>query len=297
MVRFSYLNLADDAYPSLANGTNAMDVILCRNVLMYFAQERAKMVVGKLQRALVDGGWLITSSAETSTVLFSAFAAVEFPGAFLYRRIANAGPRTAAAGHKAPGYGAQTTAPHVPAPAEPLAPASFSAAPSAFAPETLHEAGSLPTTEAEDADSRERDERNMPRRKARACADEGRLAEAIGWCEKAIAADKLNPAHYYLLAAVCQECGQSERAERALGRALYLEPDFALAHFALGNLCLSGGRQREARRHFGNALSLLRACPADAVLPEADGLSAGRLVEIIASVQASLPRALREVTA
>ncbi|MEK7437340.1 MAG: hypothetical protein AAB150_10685, partial [Pseudomonadota bacterium] len=55
--------------------------------------------------------------------------------------------------------------------------------------------------------------------------------------------------------------------------------------------CLSAGRQREARRHFGNALALLRACPADAVLPEADGLSAGRLVEIIASVQASLPRA------
>ncbi|MGP1678862.1 MAG: hypothetical protein ACTS6J_17110, partial [Burkholderiales bacterium] len=74
-------------------------------------------------------------------------------------------------------------------------------------------------------------------------------------------------------------------------------PDFALAHFALGNLCLSGGRQREARRHFGNALTLLRACPADALLPEADGLSAGRLVEIIASVQASLPRAHKELTA
>ena len=299
MVTFSYLNLAEDASPSLVNSTNAMDVIFCRNVLMYFAQERARKVVDKLHRSLIEGGWLITSPVETSTVLFSAFTAVEFPGAFLYRRMAAGGPRTVAVRHPVPWYQGdwEAAAPHAPAPAAPSEPAAFSVALSAFAPEVLHEAGSLQATEAEGADSREHDEREMPRHKARACANEGRLAEAIEWCEKAIAADKLNPAHYYLLAAICQEQGQSEAAQRSLGRALYLEPDFALAHFALGNLCLSGGRQREARRHFGNALSLLRACPADALLPESDGLSAGRLVEIIASAQASLPRAHKELAA
>jgi chemotaxis protein methyltransferase CheR len=297
MVTFSYLNLAEDAYPSLVNGTNAMDVILCRNVLMYFAQARARKVVDKLRRSLVDGGWLITSPAETSTVLFSAFTAVEFPGAFLYRRIAAGGPRTTAVRHQSPWYVGEAAAAHAPAPADSPQSAAFSATLSAFAPEVLREAGAGQATGAEDADSRAHEERDAPRRKARACADQGRLAEALEWCEQAIAADKLNPAHYYLLATIEQERGQSETAERSLGRALYLEPDFALAHFALGNLCLSGGRQREARRHFGNALTLLRACPADALLPESDGLSAGRLVEIIASVQASLPRAPHELTA
>ena len=297
MVTFSYLNLAEDAYPSLVNSTNAMDVIFCRNVLMYFAQERARKVVDKLHRSLVDGGWLITSPTETSNVQFSAFTAVEFPGAFLYRRMAAAGPRTTSVRYEAPWYEGEAAAAHAPAPAEPPEPAVFSLALSAFAPEVTHEAGAEQAKEAEDADAREHDECEMPSRKARACADEGRLAEASEWCEKAIAADKLNPAHYFMLAAICQEQGQSERAERSLGRALYLEPDFALAHFALGNLCLSGGRQREARRHFGNALTLLRACPADALLPEADGLSAGRLVEIVASVRASLPPAHKEATA
>ena len=297
-VTFSYLNLAEDAYPSLVNSTNAMDVILCRNVLMYFAQERARKVVDNLHRSLVDGGWLITSPVETSTVLFSAFTAVEFPGAFLYRKMAAAGPRTTAVRYPVPWYGGEAGAPH--APAAPSESGAFSVAQSAFAPEVLHEASGEQATETGDADSREHDERDMretPRRKARACADEGRLAEASEWCEQAIAADKLNPAHYYLLASIEQERGQGEAAERALGRALYLEPDFALAHFTLGNLCLSGGRQREARRHFGNALTLLRACPADVLLPEADGLSAGRLIEIIASVQASLPRAPKEFAA
>ena len=294
MVTFSYLNLAEDAYPSLVNNTNAMDVILCRNVLMYFAEGRARKVVDKLQRSLVDGGWLITSPTETSNAQFSAFTAVEFPGAFLYRKMAAGGPRTTAVGHQAPWHEEEAAAAHAPAPAEPSVPAAFGVARSAFAPEVLRQAGGEQVKEVEDADAREHEERDAPRRRARVCADEGSLAEAIEWCEKAIAADKLNPAHYYLLAAIEQERGQSETAERSLGRALYLEPDFALAHFALGNLCLSGGRRREARRHFGNALTLLRACPADAVLPEADGLSAGRLAEIIASVQASLPRAHKD---
>ena len=107
----------------------------------------------------------------------------------------------------------------------------------------------------------------------------------------------MNPAHHYLLAAICQERGERDTAERARRRALYLEPEFALAHFALGNLCLGAGRQREARRHFANALTVLNAYPAEAQLPESDGLSAGRLVEIIAALQASQPSTHEEQVA
>ena len=41
MVSFFYLNLARDTYPSLLNNTNGMDIIFCRNVLMYFTPELA----------------------------------------------------------------------------------------------------------------------------------------------------------------------------------------------------------------------------------------------------------------
>ncbi|MGB9092803.1 MAG: tetratricopeptide repeat protein [Gallionella sp.] len=76
-------------------------------------------------------------------------------------------------------------------------------------------------------------------------------------------------------------------------RAHYLDPDFVLAHFALGNLHQSQGRYREARRYFGNVLLLLRRnhLP-DEILPEADGLTAGRLAEIAKSLLASLPQAV-----
>ncbi|MHB9122085.1 MAG: hypothetical protein ACYC7A_11385, partial [Thermoanaerobaculia bacterium] len=126
---------------------------------------------------------------------------------------------------------------------------------------------------------------------ARRYANEGRLADAIEWGERAIAADKMNPAHHYLLATVRQEQGQTEAAAQSLMRALYLDPNFVLAHFGLANVELARGRRREARRHFANALATLRAHAHDEVLPESDGLTAGRLVEIITSVLASLPRA------
>lgn len=266
-VTFSYLNLADDAYPSLANNTNAMDVIFCRNVLMYFTPDRVKETARNYYRALVDGGWLIVSPAETSNALFSPFATVAFPGVVLYRKIAEAEHRVAVAGYPPPAL----VPPEVLTPPQPMAAETIHAAPIHDAPSTRVDHAALS-------------------RSARECANQGQLAEAVAWCEKAIAADKLNPAHYYLVATIQQEQGRHEASAQSLLRALYLDPDFVLAHFALGNLRLSQGRCREAERQFDNALALLKQHPLEEILPESEGLSAARLNEIIASVRSSLPR-------
>jgi chemotaxis protein methyltransferase CheR len=39
-----------------------------------------------------------------------------------------------------------------------------------------------------------------------------------------------------------------------------------------------------ARRHFSSALRLLDSCPADAIVPASEGLTAGRLRETIAAM-------------
>ena len=282
-VTFSYLNLAEDVYPSLFNNTNAMDVILCRNVLMYFTAARARKVIDNLYKCLVDGGWLVVSPPETSNLLFSQFAPVEFPGAVLYRKTSDEELRPAA-GYPAPIF---APLPEALPPFEPILPPeppAWDAAGSVPPKAVWQEAAATPLPDPEES-SRER-----LCRRARTCANQGRLAEAAEWCEKAIAADKLDPAAHYLLAIVEQERGQSAAAIRSLTRALYLDPDFSLAHFALGNLRLSQGRQREAERHFETASVLLKAHPREEPLPESEGLTAGRLGEIIASVRASLPR-------
>ena len=87
-----HLNLAEDAYPSLATGTNAIDVIFCRNVLMYFTPAQTRKVIGNLYRALMDGGWLAVSPSEASQALFTQFVALNCPGVILYQK-SDAGPR------------------------------------------------------------------------------------------------------------------------------------------------------------------------------------------------------------
>ena len=101
MVTFTSLNLVDDVYPSLLTNTTAVDVIFCRNVLMYLAPEQAEKVVHRLYHALADGGWLIVSPSETSQALFAAFQTINVPGAILYRKRASA--KSPASNHSAGG--------------------------------------------------------------------------------------------------------------------------------------------------------------------------------------------------
>jgi chemotaxis protein methyltransferase CheR len=56
-----------------------------------------------------------------------------------------------------------------------------------------------------------------------------------------------------------------------------------LAHFALGNFAQQQGKFRESAKHFENALSLLSRYREEEVLPESEGMTAGRLMEIIRS--------------
>lgn len=293
-VTFSYLNLAEDIYPSLINDTNAMDVIFCRNVLMYFSPERIKKIGQNFHRSLVSGGWLIVSPAEVSNSLFPQFKATAFPGAVLYHKTENPGLQISTAEYSVPVT-------------HPLPDGSCMPAPVLAQTSRLQNGETLlsPNTRMEILPSAT----NMPARPvkvqhaagmanleeldalccmARSHANLGELVEAARLCEKAVDANKLNPAVHFLLATIHQELGQSEFAIRSLTRTLYLDPDFVLAHFALGNLCLSQSRCDEADRHFGNALALLHSYPYDELLPESGGLTAGRLTEIIASVRSSL---------
>src|SRR5258708_9018852 len=96
MVNLAHLNLMDDAYPSVSNRPTGLDVIFCRNVLIYLTPEGIKKVVGQLHRALATDGWLIVSPTETSQELFSAFATVSFGDVTFYRKSATGLPKALA---------------------------------------------------------------------------------------------------------------------------------------------------------------------------------------------------------
>ena len=86
MVQFNHLNLAQQDYPSPANGTHQVDVLFCRNVLMYFAPQTIHQIVQQFSRSLAPGGWLVVSQTECSHYFQQEFETVQFGQAFLFRK-------------------------------------------------------------------------------------------------------------------------------------------------------------------------------------------------------------------
>lgn len=290
LVRFEHLNLAEDVYPSLATDTNAMDLILCRNVLMYFTPAQQRKIAGRLHHALIDGGWLGVSPSEASQALFSQCITRNFPGVILYQR-RDATVRESETLMPPPPDDAALWAP---APLQPWTPPAATALPPERSPApyamalSLYEEGRY--GEAADALLALATAR-MPEPRvfsllARALANQGRLADARVWCDRWIAAAKVDPTGHYLRAMVLLEIGEPDEARRSLQRALYVNPDFVLAHFALGTLARSRGVDHEADRHFANALPLLARLQPDEPLPESDGLTAARLIDTITAMAA-----------
>ena len=63
-----------------------MDVVFCRNVLMYFTPETQHRVLENIYHCLVDGGWLIVSPAEACLITHKHLLPVNRPGVVLFRK-------------------------------------------------------------------------------------------------------------------------------------------------------------------------------------------------------------------
>lgn len=267
-VNFVEANLAADSAPEFPADATGMDVILCRNVLIYFTAEQGRKLVAKLHAALAPGGCLVVSPSEFSQHLFADFMPLNFPGTLLYRKPL---PEERIAELPVPRASPISFTPARPKPSpaqEPRHPAVTPAVRRTAAP-------TAPASPSPDHGAM-----------ARTFANQGKLGDALASCERWIEADKVNPAAHYLHATVLHELDNNDGARRALQRCIYLQPDFALAHFALGNLARGSGQEADSQRHYRNANRLLEAQPPDAPLPESEGLTAGRVAAIVRSLLA-----------
>ncbi|MEN6439919.1 MAG: CheR family methyltransferase [Syntrophobacter sp.] len=308
MVSFSYLNLVEDTYPSLLNHTNSLDIIFCRNVLMYFVPEFARKVVGNFHRCLVDGGLLIVSPSESPLLDGSKFKFETAPGTVLFRK-ENPGPARAlprersekpqspfhgptsavAAIHDARKPGHTRRPEETGKPAESRSPESgggdgICSYGQAFA---LYEEGRHPEAAeaAEKLISKNPSDADSLALLARIYANWGELEKALQYCEKAVTLERLHAGYHFLMATILHELARTEEAVASLKRTLYLDQNFVMAHVSLGNIIRKHGRHEESAKHFGNALLILKSRRPDDILPESGGINAERLVEIIEAMR------------
>jgi chemotaxis protein methyltransferase CheR len=141
-----------------------------------------------------------------------------------------------------------------------------------------------------EADIKTKDELKVKKLLVRLYANLGNHSEAARTCKEGLELDMFDPECYYLQGLLSLEMGEEKDAERLFFRAIYLNPDYELAHYAMANSSLHSGHIVKAKKYFKNAADLLRSYPADEIIPGSDNLTASRLLQIISSIVNNIVR-------
>jgi chemotaxis protein methyltransferase CheR len=244
-VRFERLNLVGREDYAAA-GAFGMDLILCRNVLIYFDHQTAGRIAARLFDCLAEGGVLLTAGADPRLGEYAPFEVEVTRAGLVYRR---PGPAST------PARAASVL----------LAPASVLLAPAALPPPTR------PSPPAEPDLGREAFERVMGHANAKGAREAERIAQA------ALRRHPLDAQLHYLRATLLVALDRDEDAEHEAQRALYLDPSLAIAHFLLGTILRKRGAHPGALRAFRNVRDLCAARPSDEEVPAGAGERTGAL--------------------
>ena len=214
-----------------------VDLIVCRNVTIYFDRATTARLIGVFHDALADGGYLVLGHSETLWQVSDAFSLVPIDDAFVYRRThdaqASARPRVLVA---PPRPRARAAAGRAPArtPARPRALAAQPRSP------VTRGAGELLAT-------------------AQSALEDGRYDDAARAAAEAVGADPLLAAAYVVLGEARTRLGQDASAVDPLRKAVYLDPTLAPAHFLLAGALARLGQRPAAAVSYRAAAQALRA--------------------------------------
>jgi chemotaxis protein methyltransferase CheR len=264
MVEFHHHNLVTDAPPF---NPGDLDLVLCRNVTIYFDRETTRSLMARLHHGLRDGGYLFLGHAETLWRLSDAFSLVSLGDAFVYRRL-DAKPDTTRR---------------------------------AVLPDRRTESELLPLI----ADRRRTgaDRRNIraapggtrlaarpaaparrpaidPLRAIRTAVTAGRYDEAVDVASDVITATPLRAEAHYLQGLALTNLGRDAEALVALRKAVYLDPELGFAHFLLAGALERSGEHRAAARSYRAAATVLGGRPGDSVAEELGGRRVAELAEL-----------------
>ncbi len=247
MVRFEECSLTDSC-PTVPDGQSGVDVIFCRNVILYFGKQVRGWVYQRLRQALSSGGWLLVGHADPPPPPFTALETLHFRGTTVYRKPGSAPP-----------------------PPEPAAAPVHAFWDDDLAPEPLI----LP--DPPEMDGADRHGAEVQYRLGRWHANRQHWDEALYYCRQATELAPTYTEAYYTLALIYQSTGNQPEAIDALRQAIYLDRQWALPRFTLADLYRTTGQPDKARRELRNVIAITGRMPPDTPIAGGDGLTAARL--------------------
>lgn len=263
MVQFESFNLAKPMARQMAIAD--IDLIVCRNVFIYFSPNAITTALGTFAQALGPHGYLVTGHAELYGQDFNAFQSHLFPESVIYQR----------RDHHPVHSPIPLPMPVIPEPRP--RPNPRVVLPVATAPTVPPPTVADLLTEAEFClqqknyqRSRQKieavlaqDGRNFAAHllKAQLEANAGQYEAAIATCQQALKLEPLSIAIYYLMAQIAEEQGDNEGAKQLFKKIIYLEPTAILAYYELSQLYEQEGNPSRGQKMRQTALALLQQLP------------------------------------
>lgn len=287
-LKYAYLNLVEDVYPSIINETYALDLILCRNVFIYMDQNTARAIVRRFADCLAPEGLLLLGAADLGNWEIAGLTAKS-------AGLSNAYSRPVEAGELSSGSACELAVQrrHIRDVFIDIAPEN-DLFPSQSTPADVR---GPDITDIKDALSSERwgaaletIERALAQgnaceellyQRAYALANLGRLEDALAACIEVVGLDATDKRIYLVQSLVLEELGRAVAAESSLRKALYLDSQCVEAYYLLGMLLLRGGRREAGANSLRSALHFAMQGSADRKVEHAPGLTYAQLVELL----------------
>ncbi|HWA67494.1 MAG TPA: CheR family methyltransferase [Mycobacteriales bacterium] len=277
IVEFEHRNLVTE--PAAFEPGEA-DLILCRNVTIYFDRDTTRQLMKRLHERLRDGGYLFLGHAETLWQISDDFTLVSLGDAFVYRRLDDVEEKADDADRRRvlpDRRSADEPVPRAPerrksdsdrrrrekhAGAVPKLPRLVT--PALPVPRVVPSAAPLPD----------------PLDAVRVALDEGRYAEAADIAAEVAGSTPLRPDAHYLWGVALTNLGRDADALVVLRKTLYLDPEHGFAHFMLAGALDRVGEGVAAARSYRAAARTLGNRPADMTAPELGGREVGELAAL-----------------
>lgn len=285
-VRFAYLNLVKDVYPSPLTGTLGLDLILFRNVAIYLKPEVTRAIITHLRHALRPGGWLLVSEVELNLVPTDGFEVLRLDRATFFRKRPDLSAAEMPLLLPAPVLAPIATSLSPPVPTWLPLSAPPPAAPPAPPWERIQvhldrkEWAAAEAVLARLADGKERAALRLRYAQSLlARAEQGRARQALATC---LHEDPLLLEARLLQGSFDEEMGDLAAAEQAYRHALYIDRTCAMGHFHLALVQQQRGDRAGAARSLKTAWKLIEGRDLHSPVEYGEGICYGRLREMVA---------------
>lgn len=257
-VTFRQHNLLADLIPNPVKNIHSFDLIICRNVFIYFSAATIATILAKFWDALVPGGYLITGHGELHGQNLGAFDILHFSESMVLQRP----------------MAARTSSPPASSPPPVSAPAPLPSLDLPLPP-------SLPLCLDPQLEADHQTGAAVHYRYALVAFEQRNWNDAIARCQSALSIEATAVRPLYLWARVALEQQDIKQSKALLKKILVIDPSFIPAYVRMGDIYRLQQQPPRAHKMYKTAQALLQPLATETPVDYEASETAGELRQLL----------------